>query len=323
MSFAKVSTRRVISHFMFSRAIFEAACRKSIFVFNYHEISDFPSRFSRDFGLNVPPALFRKQLSWIRKYFQVINPHELVSNTFDLPAAFITFDDGYASTFREGVRILRQAKLPATVFMNMAPVKGEVFWSGLVVYLYNYNVGFRKYLTAKYPQINKNLFLHCHKDDVRDFVSGRARTEVYEQARSYYGDFVSEEDLLMTQADVYLGNHLFNHYNAANLSLDELQSQYTQNETALKAYSNNVNLFSYPFGQPETCYNRRTDEAILSLGASRIFKAFPLPNRDSKARRLHRVSMFDHITDEKSFRYNCIFPGLFNQYFRKPKLSYV
>lgn len=316
--------QKVTAPLLYSQAFFEAACRNSLFIFNYHEISERPSKFSQDCGLNVHPVQFREQLSWIKKYFRVISPNQLVNNEFDLPAALITFDDGFASTFQEGAPILRDEALPATIFMNMAPVEGQVFWSGLVVYLCNHNADFRQYFADKYHNIRKNLFLYCTEDDVKKFVVESCCPEIYDQARSYYGKFANQEDLrLSAELGLYLGNHLFNHYNSANISLDELKNQYLLNEKALKKYANYVNLFSYPFGQPESCYNRKTDEMIFSLGASRIFTAYPLPNRNRKAKRLHRLSMTDSINEEMSFKYNCIFPSLFNNYFRKYEFSYV
>ncbi len=323
MRLSKIA-KTIVSPLMFSRSFFETACRGSVFVFNYHEISESPSRFSQDCGLNVPPTQFRKQLSWIKKYFHVINPHQLIGNGLDFPAALITFDDGFASAFHEGASILRDENVPATIFMNMAPVEGQVFWSGLVVYLYNYNMEFRQYISTKYPGIGENQFLYYNEGDVQKFVINRCCPEIYDKARSYYGKFANQEDLrLSAEFGLYLGNHLFNHYNSANISLDELKNQYVLNEKALKKYANYVNLFSYPFGQPGSCYNRQTDEVIFSLGASRIFTAYSLPNRNLEAKRLHRISMADFIDDEMCFRYICIFPPLFNNYFRKHKYSYV
>lgn len=316
--------RKITTPLIYSRALFETACQKSIFVFNYHEISDQASKFSYDFGLNVSPTLFREQLSWIKKYFQVISPNQLINKEFDLPVALITFDDGFASTFQEGALILRDEVLPATVFVNMAPVEGQVFWSGLVIYLCSHYPEFKKYLSNKYRKIRENLFLYCTVDDVNKFVLNNHCNDIYVQARIYYGKFASHDDLLSSaELGLYLGNHLYNHYNSVNISLDELKTQYLTNERALLNYDNYVSFFSYPFGQPESCYNNQTDELIFSLGASRIFTAFSLPNKNPEATRLHRISMNSSIDDEISFKYNCIVLPFYNSCFRRHKFSYV
>ena len=328
MHFKHVISQRMVNKLLapilYPRAIFEAACRKLICVFNYHEICETPSNFAEDFQLNITPGTFRKQLKWIKKYFHVVDPNQLITNEMELPAALITFDDGFASTFHEGSSILKQEGLVATVFINMAPIKGDVFWSGLVGFLCNYNREFSRYIARRYPKSNRNAILYCKEKDLIDFDIHRNCPDVYDKARSYYGSFVSEEELAASFQDgIYLGNHLYNHYNAANLSIEELKGQYMLNECELKKYRNYINLFSYPFGQPGTCYSQRTDAAIFSLGAARIFTAFSLFNKNLESKRLHRISMFDYIADEESFKANCIFPSLFNRLFRVNKLSYV
>ena len=321
---SRIIAKKLGASMLYPRAIFEAACRKLICVFNYHEVSETPSRFAKDFDLNVTPSTFSKQLRWIKKYFHVANPNHLNRNEMKFPAALITFDDGFASTFHEGVPILKQEELVATVFLNMAPIKGDIFWSGLVCFLSNYNKEFAKYIAGLYPKCNRDSFLYCKENDLVDFDINENCPDVYDKARSYYGSFVSEEELAASFQDgIYLGNHLYNHYNAANLSIEELKGQYMLNECELKKYRNYINLFSYPFGQPGTCYSQRTDAAIFSLGAARIFTAFSLFNKNLESKRLHRISMFDYIADEESFKANCIFPSLFNRLFRVNKLSYV
>lgn len=315
--------KKTLSPLITSRMIFNSIRQKSLFVFNYHEVSNSPSRFSNDCGLNVKPDLFRKQLLWIKNNFHVISPEDLLKYEFDYPAALITFDDGFASTFREGAPILREMNLPGIVFMNMAPLEGHIFWSGLVVYLCKYNKDFIRYITIKYPYVKENLFLHCTESDVKDFVKENNCQNIYEEARSYYGKFATTVDLEKSSlSGLYLGNHLYNHFNAANISLHDLERQYLLNEEALMKYSNYINFFSYPFGSPN-CYNKDTDELIASLGARRIFSAYPLANTKGSAKKIHRVSPTSLIIDETSFKYNCVFSSLINCTFRKWKYSYV
>jgi len=316
--------QKISAPLMNSRVLFDGACQNSVFVFNYHEISDQPSEFSNDFGLNVPPTLLKKQLSWIKKYFQVISPTQLINNTLNLPVALITFDDGFASTFKAGGPILRDEAVTGTVFVNMAPVEGHIFWSGLVTYLCKYFSEFNHYLAEKYPKYNENLFLYCTEEDVHKFLMNKNSLDIYDQARKYYGKFASQDDLVLSaEQGFFLGNHLYNHYNSVNIAIDELKNQYLTNEKALLNYVNHVNFFSYPFGQPESCYNRQTDDLIFSLGATRIFTAFALPNKDHKAPKLHRISMNSHIDNEISFKYNCLMPAFYNSYFSRTKFSYV
>jgi peptidoglycan/xylan/chitin deacetylase (PgdA/CDA1 family) len=300
-----------------SARVFEAACRDAVFVFNYHEVSDAPAAFSRDFNLNVTPAVFARQLRWIRTHFNVLTPEQLLSNRFDRPAAFITFDDGFRSAFRQAASMLRDEKLPATVFMNMAPVQGHAFWSGIVTYLSRHSAPFARFVAAKYgAAMTPDFFLRCRPADVEEFRA-EGHDGDFEAAARYCGPFATDEDLARSADDgLWLGNHLFNHYNAATLSLDELARQYTENDRAIAVFRNRVSLFSYPFGQPG-CYTAETDALLISLGAKRLFTAFPLPNRTTGALRLHRTSMFEHVDTERRFRANCLVPALINGALRR------
>jgi len=316
--------RRAFSALGYSRHLFEVSCKSCLFIFNYHEISESPSRFARDCNLNVPPRLFRRQIKWIKKNFRIVSPDQLLYGQFDGPAAMITFDDGFASVFREGGPILKEEHLPAVCFMNMGPCSGEVFWSGLVMYLNNYRKDFVKYIQRKYIRAASNFVLFCREEDLQTSVKLLGCPQIYDEARLYYGSFANQEDLdLSGSLGLFLANHLYNHFNAVSIPPDVLKSEYLLNEKALLQYPNYLNFFSYPFGQAGSCYSRVTDNIILSLGASRIFTAVPLANRSPFGRRLHRLSMVAGIDTEEAFRYTCIISSLFNELFRKRRFSHV
>ena len=298
--------------------VFERLTRNLLVTFNYHEISDNPSQFCTDFNLNVRPEIFSKQLSWIKKHFNIITPQQLISGDFELPAAVVTFDDGFEGVFNEGAKLLKKAGIPAVVFMNMAPIQGQSCWSGLVTYLCKYDDAFKQHISKKYDRpIEPDFFLYLTQEDIQEYLDQYGNS-VLDKADAYHGKFASKNDLLESAANgLYLGNHLFNHYNAASLSLLDLEQQYLLNESALSEFSNTVPLFSYPFGQPQRCYNHDTDELLSSLGAAHLFTAFQLFNRDPYARRLHRTTMFEDISSESLFRANCLVPASINTLLRK------
>lgn len=302
---------------------FRAICKDSVFVFNYHEVSESPSIFARKFGLNVAPALFSRQLGWIKKYFNVISPVQLIGAGFDLPAALITFDDGFASTFDQAAPILQQNNLPATVFMNMAPVEGAVFWSGLVTYLCYHDKAFPQYMLRRHNKSGWDLFLYCRQEEVEGYLRNNNAERIYDDARAYYGAFSNFDHLrASSEHGLFLGNHLYNHHNAVTLTPEELKDSYATNESKLRNYSNFINFFSYPFGQPQTCYNAQTDSIIFSLGAERIFTAYAWQNRDPGSRRLHRLSMHNNLKEEASFRNYVVMPSLFHKLSRR-RCAYI
>lgn len=305
------------------RHAFEALVRGRLLVFNYHEISDHPSRFSLDFHLNVTPATFAQQLQWITSHFNVIGPRQLLANDFELPAALVTFDDGFLSAFTVARPILEAAGLPATVFMNMAVVHGALPWAGLVTYLCGHHRPFQEFIRARRGgTLTKDTFLFCSTRDVAEFCE-RQGTGVLDEAEEYAGEYARPQDLAAAVGSgLHLGNHLFNHYNAEMLDAAELREQYDRNEAALAGYDNHVNLFSYPFGQPDRTYSRRTDDLLQSWGAARLLTAVALPNRRD-ARRLHRTTMFESVNTEARFRANCVVPAAVNQLAKAWRYTHV
>lgn len=175
-------------------------------------------------------------------------------------------------------------------------------------------------MLAKYKVDINILYLFIQENDVEDYFDKNYTDELSKQIRDYYGEFATEKDLeVSSESNIFLGNHLFNHYNAANISAEKLAIEYSSNESLLSNYSNYVNFFSYPFGQPQTCYTEATDKLIFGLGATKIFTAFPLPNKSASQKKLHRISMFDSVNNEGAFRFSCIAP-LVNSIIRRGKL---
>jgi len=315
--------KRVLDPTILPMFIFDLFPKGDITIFNYHEITDQPSDFSKQFNLAVHPDNFRMQLSWIRKYYNIVSPKQLIDEVYSSPLALITFDDGFASTFKEGGKILKEMDIPGTVFVNMGPIKGELFWSGLITYLCTYRQDFQDAMLSKYKVDINTLYLFIQENDIGDYFEKNYTYELSMLIRKYYGEFATEKDLeASSESNIFLGNHLFNHYNAANISPEKLAIEYSTNQSLLSNYSNYVNFFSYPFGQPQTCYTEATDKLIFDLGASKIFTAFPLPNKSASQKKLHRISMFDSVNNEGAFRFSCIAP-LLNSFIRRNKFDYI
>ena len=246
---------------------------KQLVCFLFHSVSDTPSEFHRDFELFSTTETFERQVRYITSHFNVITPDQLVSGAFDGPAALITFDDGARCYFDTALPILEAFGAPSLHFVNMAPIEGKVWWSGLVAYLLKYETRFAEH----FARAGKSFFdaipelLQAVEPDV---LSDPA---VIEKAKAFYGPFARVDDLAQHDSHplVYYGNHLFDHFNAAVLSPDELATQYLENHKRLMAFSSYTGMFSYPFGQKNLCYTDATNRQIAELGAKRIFTANP------------------------------------------------
>ena len=65
---------------------------------------------------------FKKEMSYIKKWFKVISLDELIGNlkngkSFKTPSIAITFDDGYKDNYTLGYPILKKYNFPATIYV--------------------------------------------------------------------------------------------------------------------------------------------------------------------------------------------------------------
>lgn len=288
--------------------------RDSTIVFLYHEVSDFPSQFNRMFDLNVTPSVFSKQLDLIGRYFHFIDPTQLLSGVHPNPAALITFDDGNLSYFRNALPILKHKSIPSVMFLNMGPIKGEVCWSGLVTFLQHFEMDFYQEKHLAGCEVGKFT-----ESEIASYLDSADLGPLLKRVRSFRGTIATEEDIESVSKEplVYLGNHLYNHYDATKLSKNRLKEEYWKNQRIIDAHPRGTRLFSYPFGQPGTYYNEQTTRVILGEGAHALFSAYPLPNFEDREKFYHRVAMTDAVRSEED-----IYRSIMKNYLRA-KLSLV
>ncbi len=82
-------------------------------------------------GLTVSNKIFIEQMQYIRHHYRPLSLGELVQTLLEkgaIPsrAVAVTFDDGYADTFKIAFPILKRAKIPATVFVTTGYVDQEL-----------------------------------------------------------------------------------------------------------------------------------------------------------------------------------------------------
>lgn len=286
--------------------IARAILRNATVVLLYHDVSDAPSEFNEMFDLNVRPAVFAEQLDLVGAHFTFIGPEELRDGNYPTPAAVVTFDDGNASYFRTALPILKAKGITSVEFLNCGPVRGDVCWSGLVSFLHYRE---REFQRAQSPRGSDcTRFTEAQIARYLESVDAEA---LFERVRAFRGPIAGERDLESVAAEplVYLGSHLYNHYNAAVLSADRLRTEFRRNQAILDAHPRGTRLFSYPFGQPRTCYNRATTQVLREEGADTIFSAYPLPNFGRRTSFYNRVAMTGRVRTEED-----LFSSILAQY---------
>lgn len=265
---------------------------RGLTVFLFHDISDEPAPFTKENNLCVPPEVFRKQIEFISSNFNVISMQALLKGDLPTRAAMITFDDGYAGIFKNAVPILGMMRVPCAVFLNMAPVFGEIFWAARVIYLCTKVKVFERFLKGHAGTPFQYCHLQCTEELVGLYERENGNNYLFNLA-VYTGRFASLEDLEESNDNpmVTLGSHLYNHFNVKTLSNRALKEQYERNAVALCKFKRYIAVFAFPFGQPDTCFTLDQAAFLLRNGAIRLFTGWPEPNDNCSAKVIHRIAL--------------------------------
>lgn len=243
-------------------------------IFTFHEVSDMPSEFARDYGLAVSKEQFLKQAQWIQSNFNVVHPELLICNK-PLPkrAAVITFDDGFLGGFENGLRILDNLGIPSIFFLNMrAIVKQMPILSATAGYMQKYSSQFCEF--ADINGIARPYHLHLTPLALSTYCQHHGEID-WASIRAYQGQFATLDTVKKwdNQGSVNFGNHLYDHWNAPALTVQELEDQYFKNEYLLNPLKHKINLFAFTNGQPKTCYTCRDIRLIKRFGARKVFSS--------------------------------------------------
>jgi hypothetical protein len=261
--------------------------KKKITVFLFHEITNNPSQFQREFKLYHSLKEFKKIIKWISKNYKIISPDNLHKIT--TRSALITFDDGFHGSFKFAVPYLIKKKIHSIHFINMSPIINKSV--NIVAYS-----NFMKKNSFLFNNLLKknNIFKDCHLG---------ITPNLYEKSKKF---FFNKKNLLQYQgklADlslikkyikssyVFIGNHLYDHWNALALKKNYFIKEYNKNNLFIKKYLNiQTKFFAFTHGVPYLNFNNSHLKYILSKknvvnfyssGGDNVFKNQKLFNRIS------------------------------------------
>ncbi len=274
-------------------------------IFLYHDVSDNPSDFGKEFNLTVSNKMFQKQVSWINKNYSVISPLSLVSND-ELPPkpALITFDDGFYGAFENGIRYLDSRGLPSLIFLNMGSIlNGSPMISSIAAFIEKNGVAHEELYQSLglhkpfHLNLTPAVFLKIQKS-MSDFN--------FDEILNYQGRLATMEILKKWEncKNIFFGNHLYEHWNSASLDSAEFKFQFEENRRELSQFKNSIDFFSFPNGQPDLCFSNSHIEALYHLGCKKVFFSSGGTNPMVREFVLNRIDMtiYEHNTFKMFFR---------------------
>ena len=101
----------------------------------YHGIV--PDDYPIESWLLVKEKNFRSQMEFINSYWEPVSINDYLEGNFrtEKPKAMITFDDGYSNNHNIAYPILREMKIPSTIYVVTDFINtGKLFWFDKVIY---------------------------------------------------------------------------------------------------------------------------------------------------------------------------------------------
>ena len=234
----------------------------------------------------IRPESFREHLVWMKKRFKVLPLFTIIERLnhkeeFDTPACAVTFDDGYQNLYHYAFPVLKELRVPATVFLttDLVDQKGPLW-----VDILEYSIGMTTETEMEVKEMKKKFLLksftdRCKADAlIRDFlkkIPNQEKVKILEEitraagkdlrknfATSPYHCFTWDEMREMEKYGIEFAPHTLNHPILSRLDQKEAEKEIKESSDRLKIeLKNPLPIFAYPNGQPEDF----TDETILIL----------------------------------------------------------
>lgn len=241
----------------------------------WHRIcDDDPRHFPFDEGLiSATPEFFRRQMQFVSRHFNVISFHDLDRALRDLQplpprALIITFDDGYRDNYTTAFPILREFRLPATIFLATGHIgQVKLFWWDQIAYLIKRTERETIHipelsetpvslagLPARHRAIERILaWLKQAPDEVRTgLVDGlSSRLDVEMPAGLAEGMHMSWEEVKeMAARGIEFGSHSVTHPILARISEEQLTRELVESKREIEQrLGGEVVAFAYPAGR--------------------------------------------------------------------------
>lgn len=253
--------------------------------------------------ISATPAQFEWQMSYLRKYAHPISLNDVIEfidsgTPLPMAAVAVTFDDGFADTYRYAFPILKRYAIPATIFVCTGYMdSNDPFWFELAAYL-TYHLephtleapGGRTFPTGDEHYARTSSLRELHgilkdlpNDDRIALISAWTRrfaSCITHDAIGHSQPISWTQAKEMAAGGIDFGSHTVTHPNLARLSSEELNRELSQSKQVLEArLQRAINSIAYPIGTPST-YNEHVINATakqgFKLGVTYISGANPL-----------------------------------------------
>lgn len=255
----------------------------------YHRISENPN------GEGISADQFRRQVDIIKKYFQPMTLRDLMHahDVGKVPehAVVVTFDDGYSDFAEIAYPILKEAGVPATLFVTTGFVNGDLWlWPDQLRYAIQHSVENEVVVDGMPETVNLSEDSNRAWNRIADFclgISNKKKLELIDELFIKLG--VNKPKLVpdcfrpiswsqlrsMSDEGLDIGSHSISHPILTKLNYENLLTELAESRNQIESKINRpVVSFCYPNGR-ESDYNFDIQKAIDECGYEYAVAAFP------------------------------------------------
>jgi len=208
-----------------------------------------------DPGLHLPLDRFAEQLRWLTRHYTIIPLEEMVARIkHDRPlhgTVAITFDDAYRGVFESALPVLRDLRIPATMFVVAAtPGTDTPYWWD------------HPAIVRQDPLHDRAHWLHDLRGD-GSAITGTLDPATLERVpRSHLPDSWAAI-LAATAQGISIGAHSLSHRTLTRLTDRELEEDLVECRTLIERHTGiRPTILAYPYG----VWDRRVRDIVRALG---------------------------------------------------------
>lgn len=264
--------------------------RKHPRILMYHRLSQ------RNEPETLTKELFREQMLMVRRSFNPMTLSQLLKHreAGSVPehAVVITFDDGYSDFAEMAYPILKELRIPATLFITTGFVNGDLWlWPDQLRYAIDHRKGTSAFqLDESEAPIDIDVDPDRAWNSIADYcltLSNQQKMRLIDslfsdlnvvkpaQAPSKYSALSWQELKAMVDEGLDIGSHTVSHPILTKLNTEELEYELRESkETIFRKLGVSTEVFCYPNGS-QNDFNEAVKNLISKAGYKYAVAAFP------------------------------------------------
>lgn len=268
--------------------------------------------------ISATPGQFDSQMRYLREHLRPIALNDVIAHVEQgtpLPpdSVAVTFDDGFADTYRYAFPVLQRYQIPATIFVSTGYVEtGEPFWFELASYIiyrvppHSLELHDGTLLPTGDSRETRTASLRHLQSTLKDLPNSARLRALSIWATRYSAELTHGASLHsrpiswtqiteMAKCGIYFGSHTVSHPNLTRVTDEELTRELVDSKTTLESkLQQPITTIAYPIGTP-SAFNEKVlsaaRETKFQLGLTYVSGANELPITNPMSLRRHGIGL--------------------------------